>query len=45
MIHFAQTSTGSIKIGFTENVDDRLDTLASHYGRPLALLAIEGKGA
>jgi hypothetical protein len=39
MIYFAQTATGSIKIGTTEDVDGRMDTLASHYGASLALLA------
>jgi hypothetical protein len=39
LIYFAQTPTGSIKIGCTENLDVRLDQLRAHYGAELALLA------
>lgn len=39
MIYFAQTPTGSIKIGCTRNLYARLNNLASCYGRPVTLLA------
>jgi T5orf172 domain len=38
LIYFAQTPTGSIKIGTSENVDSRLLSLEQHYGQPLALI-------
>jgi len=39
LIYFAQTPTGSVKIGCTDNIEARLQALESHYGQPLALLA------
>lgn len=39
MIYFAQTATGSIKIGTTEDLPSRLERLKDHYGAELALLA------
>lgn len=39
MIYFAQTPSGSIKIGHSATVDTRLRNLASHYGSALRLLA------
>jgi hypothetical protein len=39
VIYFAQTPTGSIKIGCIEDIDTRMDQLESYYGAPLALLA------
>jgi hypothetical protein len=38
VIYFAQLGTGSIKIGTTEDLDGRMDTLESHYGEPVTLL-------
>lgn len=39
MIYFAQTPTGSIKIGCSDDVETRLGQLANHYGAGLSLLA------
>jgi hypothetical protein len=39
MVYFAQTPTGSIKIGTTEDIEARLAWLKHHYGAELALLA------
>jgi hypothetical protein len=39
VIYFAQTPTGSIKIGLTGDIEARLRTLESYYGTELALLA------
>ena len=39
MIYFAQLPGGSIKIGTTVDVEARLQSLESHYGTELALLA------
>jgi Meiotically up-regulated gene 113 len=39
VIYFAQTPTGSIKIGTSDNVDSRLLSLEQHYGQAVALLA------
>jgi hypothetical protein len=38
MIYFAQTPTGSIKIGTTDNLPGRMSQLAGHYGTELVLL-------
>ncbi len=39
MVCFARTSTGSIKIGATNDLEARLIALAQHYGEQLVLLA------
>jgi hypothetical protein len=39
MIYFAQTSTGSIKIGTTINLRNRLSALKSYFGNEVLLLA------
>jgi hypothetical protein len=39
MVYFAQLESGAIKIGTTEDLEQRLDTLASLYSHRLALLA------
>jgi hypothetical protein len=39
MVYFAQLPGGSVKIGYTETLDARLDQLRAHYGAELALLA------
>ena len=39
LVYFAQTPTGSIKIGCTKNLKARLDHLKSRYGAELSLLA------
>lgn len=38
MIYFAQLPTGSIKIGYSEDVEARLNQLEKHYRQPLSLL-------
>jgi hypothetical protein len=38
VIYFAQTPTGSIKIGHTKKLTDRLRELEDHYGASLMLL-------
>ena len=38
MIYFVQLESGSIKIGFTDSVAQRIDALSSHYGSPVSLL-------
>lgn len=40
MIYFAQTPTGSIKIGFSSRADVRIRSLENHYGECLCLLRI-----
>lgn len=44
MIYFAQLPTGSIKIGFSDDVETRLADLERHYGVPLSLLHTEPGG-
>jgi len=39
VIYFAETPTGSIKIGCSDDVEARLQGLASYYGGPVSLLA------
>lgn len=39
MIYFVQLASGAIKIGHTDDLDQRLAGLTSHYGGPVALLA------
>ncbi len=39
MIYFAQLPGGSIKVGFTDNLDARMAQLTAHYGTEPALLA------
>jgi hypothetical protein len=39
VIYYARTPTGSIKIGCTDDVEERLRDLESYYGAPLVLLA------
>jgi hypothetical protein len=40
MVYFAQlVESGSIKIGCSDNLEGRLQSLESYYGQPLALLA------
>lgn len=38
MIYFAQLPTGSIKIGYTSNLDQRMGNLGYHYGDEPAIL-------
>jgi hypothetical protein len=39
VIYFVQLESGSIKIGFTDNLEQRLSGLSRHYGSPVSLLA------
>lgn len=39
MIYFLQLETGAIKIGFTDDIESRLASLARHYGHQPAVLA------
>ena len=38
MIYFAQLPTGGIKIGYSEDVERRMEQLAYHYGDELSVL-------
>ncbi len=38
MIYFAQLPTGTIKIGYSEDVDRRMNQLSEHYGCDLEVL-------
>lgn len=43
MVYFAQLPTGSIKIGYSSDVNTRMDQLRGHYGaEPSLLLVMDG---
>lgn len=39
MIYFASIDGGPIKIGYSFNVETRMEQLSAHYGRPVSILA------